>query len=396
MESDHKSLEAIMHKPLHQVSLRMQMMLKLIKYNLELTYVPGSKLYIADTLSRAYVQDHSQASLDSQLQEGEYRIQTVTQNLPATPERLHKLREATEQDSVLQRLRTLVIQGWPSHRSSVPPEVYPYWPLQGVSHEEEGLLYAGERLLVPVGMRTELLRRLHEGHAGAEKCHTRAADIMYWPSVAKDIDNLVAECPVCATYARKNQWEPMISHTLPTRPWAKLGADLFEFGGKDYIIVVDYYSKFPELEKLTNKTANGVILALKAVMARHGIPDELVSDNMPFDSATFRQFAQDWGFVLTTSSPRYPQSNGQSERFVQTVKNYLKKTHSQDKDVYTALLEYWATPIAGISASPVQLLMSRRLKTKLPTTSNLLKPAVEEDARNWLVSQQQRQKQFYD
>ena len=174
VESDHKPLEAIMRKPLHQVSPRMQMMLlKLMKYNLELTYVPGSKLYIADTLSRAYVQDHSQASLDSQLQEGEYRIHTVTQNLPATPERLHELREATEQDSVLQRLRTLVIQGWPSHRSSVPPEVYPYWPLQGVIHEEEGLLYAGERLLVPVGMRTELLRRLHEGHAGAEKCRTR-------------------------------------------------------------------------------------------------------------------------------------------------------------------------------------------------------------------------------
>ena len=131
-------------------------------------------------------------------------------------------------------------------------------------------------------------------------------------------------------------------------------------------------------------------------MARHGIPDELVSDNMSFDSATFRQFAQDWGFVLTTSSPRYPQSNGQSERFVQTVKNYLKKTHSEGKDVYTALLEYRATPIAGISASPVQLLMSRRLKTKLPTTSNLLKPAVVEDARNRLVSRQQRQKQFYD
>ena len=171
---------------------------------------------------------------------------------------------------------------------------------------------------------------------------------------------------------------------------------LFEFGGKDYIIVVDYYSKFPELEKLTNKTAHGVILALKAVMAWHGTPDELVSDNMPFDSATFRQFAQDWGFVLTTSIPRYPQSNGQSERFVQTIKNYLKKTHSEGKDVYTTLLEYRATPIAGISASPAQLLMSRRLKTKLPTTSNLLKPAVVEDARNRLVSRQQRQKQFYD
>ena len=73
-----------------------------------------------------------------------------------------------------------------------------------------------------------------------------------------------------------------------------------------------YYSKYPEIERLTSKTAAGVIGALKSIMARHGIPDELVSDNMPFGSEAFRQFAHDWGFIATTSSPRYPQSNGQS------------------------------------------------------------------------------------
>ena len=139
---------------------------------------------------------------------------------------------------------------------------------------------------------------------------------------------------------------------------------------------MDYYSKYPEIERLTSKTAVGVIGALKSIMARHGIPDKLVSDNMSFGSAAFRQFAHDWGFIVTMSSPRYPQSNGQSERFVQTAKNYLKKAYSDGKDVFIALLEYRNTPIAGISASPAQLLMSRRLKAKLPVISSLLQPAV--------------------
>ena len=156
----------------------------------------------------------------------------------------------------------------------------------------------------------------------------------------------------------------MIPHAMPTRPWAKLGSDIFEFGGHDYLLVVDYYSKYPEIERLTCKTAAGVIGALKSIMDHHVIPDELVSNNMPFGSAAFRQFAHDWGFIIIMSSPRYPQSNGQSERFIQTAQKCLKKAYSDGKDVFIALLRYRNTPIAGISASSAQL-MSRRLKAKI-------------------------------
>ena len=217
-------MESIMLKPLHQVSLRMQMMLlKLLKYNLTVKYIPGSRLYIADTLSRAYTRDTSEEALQSQLQEGEYPIHTVTQHLPATPERVSELHEATADDPILQRLRPLVSNEWPVHRSSLAPELSTYWPLRGEIHEEDGILFAGEKLLVPVSMRSDLLMRLHEGHAGAEKFRARAAEIMYWPNLNRDIDNMVADCPICATYSCQNQRESMIPHSMPTRPWAKLG-----------------------------------------------------------------------------------------------------------------------------------------------------------------------------
>ncbi|XP_022809437.1 uncharacterized protein LOC111346416 [Stylophora pistillata] len=106
---------------------------------------------------------------------------------------------------------------------------------------------------------------------------------------------------------------------------------------------------------------------MKSLYARYGIPDEIVPDNMPFASKAFRNFASEWGFEVSTSSPRNPQSNGMSERALQTIKNLLRKAFEDGNDPYVALLEYRNTPISGLKESPAQLLMSRMLTSKLPT-----------------------------
>lgn len=110
--------------------------------------------------------------------------------------------------------------------------------------------------------------------------------------------------------------------------------------------------------------------------ARHGITDGVVADNMPFESKAFRNFASEWEFEVSTSSPRYPQSNGMSERAIQTIKNLLRKACEDGNDPYIVLLEYRNTPISGLKESPAQLFMSRMLKSKLPTVESLLKPQV--------------------
>ena len=107
-------------------------------------------------------------------------------------------------------------------------------------------------------------------------------------------------------------------------------------------------------------------------------------------------FATEMGFEIVTSSPRYVQSNGQSEKFGGIVKSYMRKAHEEGRDFWMSLLQYRNTPITGARYSPALLLMSRQLRDKMPSTSNTLKPAVVIDGRSTLRRRQTRQKHFYD
>jgi transposase InsO family protein len=183
---------------------------------------------------------------------------------------------------------------------------------------------------------------------------------------------------------------------VPARAWQKLGTDIFEYKSKSYLVIVDYYSKFLEISLLKDKSSQAVITSMKSVFARHGIPDEVVADNMPFSSKECLQFAQEWGFKISTSSPHYPQSNGMSERTIQTIKNLLRKADDEGNDPYIALLEYRNTPITGMQEWPAQLIMSRMLKSKLPTTTALLQPKVQENVREKLEQRAEKQKEYFD
>lgn len=165
--------------------------------------------------------------------------------------------------------------------------------------------------------------------------------------------------------------------------------------GKDYLVTVDYYSKYPEFQELPDKSAFAVIMMLKDLFARHGIPETLMSDNMPFNSQEFRSFAKSWGIQLLTSSPTYAQSNGQAERCIQIIKRMIKKAADEGSDVFLALLEYRNTPITGTSFSPAQMLMGRALRTKIPVTEGKLIPATVKP-QHQLTQQKSKQKAYYD
>ena len=137
------------------------------------------------------------------------------------------------------------------------------------------------------------------------------------------------------------------------------------------MIIVDYYFRYIEVARLPSETSDAVIERMKSIFACHSIPQEVRSDNGPqFSAVQFHTFSTEYNFIHVTSSPRYPASNGETERCVKTVKGFLKKC----EDAYLALLTYRSIPLHN-GYSPSELLMGRRLHTTLPLFPNQLKPA---------------------
>lgn len=228
-------------------------------------------------------------------------------------------------------------------------------------------------------------------------CRRRAREVVYWPCMGKQIEEMIKKCSICQRYQNKPQKENLIQHESPDRPWQKVATDLFQWAGKDYLLVVDRYSGFPEIALLSSTTSDSVITHIKCIFARHGIPEEVLSDNGPqYSSSLFKKFSNEWGFVHKTSSPLHPQSNGLAERTVQTIKKLLKKSFDGGEDPYLALLSYRNTVTKEFS--PAELLMGRSLRTRLPVKSTNLDPIHinKEKTRNIIEKRKENSRKYYD
>ena len=173
------------------------------------------------------------------------------------------------------------------------------------------------------------------------------------------------------------------------------GSDLFHFKGANYILAVDYFSRYPDICKLSNTTSYSIIEAQKTMFSQHGVPETIVSDNGPqYSSLEFAEFAKGYGFNHGTSSPYFQQSNEQAESTVQTVKNLLKDS----TDHHMALLTYRSTPFQGCNLSPAKLLMGRRIRSNIPLIKDQLVPKWEflEEFKNNNISVKENQKRVYD
>lgn len=401
IETDHKPLISIIKKPIVDAPARLQrMLLRLQKYTFKLVYKPGKHLYIADTLSRAYEPASvTHSSTDSMHDE----VCAITRRSPAllasnlTDLQFIRLQKQTEIDSELLKLKKYIARGWPDHKNETSTEVTQYWNYKEDLTVAYGLVWKGERLVIPKLMRKEFLQKIHIGHMGLEKCKLRARETIFWPGLNNELQNYISNCNICLTHRKSNQKEELQLHDIPDRPWAKVAVDLFQLKDEQYLLLVDYYSKFFELVKLRSTTSEAVITSLKDIFSRQGIPNTIMSDCGPqFSSSSFKQFASEWNFVHITSSPHYPQSNGQIERTVQTVKRIMIKTSEDRSDYRLGLLEYLNTPISDNLPSPSELLQSRKLRSILPTKDNQLKPKVRKNVKQLMLDRQLQQKQYYD
>ena len=281
-----------------------------------------------------------------------------------------RLKTATQQDEELTVLREVISQGWPDQRKEAPTAVHGYWNYRDELAIEDGLIVKCECIVIPRSMIQDILEQLHSAHQGGEKMKLRARSTVFWTGITKDIDNTVSRCTQCPESQPRQRREPMSPSEVPPRAWHTVGGDLFTLNG-EYLVVVDYYSKYQFVFKLSSTESYSIVEKLKSLFSEQGIHMILRTGNGPqFVSHKFQKFAEEFGFQHTTSSPYHPHGNGFIESQVKIVKQALSKALKNGQDPALALLCLRATPIDQVSSSPAEILLGRRIQDNLPRRFN--------------------------
>lgn len=182
IETDHKPLESLYKKPLSNAPPRLQrMMLRIQKYDLRVKYSPGETLHIADTLSRA--------ALRNDESEDDFEVH-ILENKPITCENVERFQSETAKDEILGKLMKTVINGWPESKQKLDSDLSPYWNIRDDINIYDGLLFKGERIITPLSLGPEMLKRIHLSHMGIEKSLSRAREVLYWPGMSHKLKTL--------------------------------------------------------------------------------------------------------------------------------------------------------------------------------------------------------------
>ena len=232
----------------------------------------------ADALSRAPMSDADDNVPQSQ-EEVEVLIDGVVSSLPASAQWLQMYHKSQAEDSECAWVQEYCKTGWPV-KCLVEPDLLPYWKARSSLTMHKDLLLYNHRSVVPVALRKETLERVHKSHQGIECCHSRIRQSVWWPGVAGHVQQKVEQCSVCASHRR----EPLIPTPLPDYPWQVIGSDLCELKGEHYPVAVDYFSRYPEVIKLTTTTPATVISTLGSIISWYGIPGVIMALSLPLKS----------------------------------------------------------------------------------------------------------------
>ena len=180
------------------------------------------------------------------------------------------------------RLCTIARRPGHAAKKNVPLSLRPYWHIRDSLHIADNIVFTHQRIVVLRSLQAYMLQLIHESHFGIEKIKARALELLYWPKMNADIERIIGDCGLCIKFQNKQQREPLLSHEIFNERYFKVGMDVLTFQNKDYLVIVDYYSKYSELLPLHDKIARTIVEQCKSVFSHHGIPVEVVSDNMPF------------------------------------------------------------------------------------------------------------------
>ena len=409
--TDHRPLIPILDKySLDQISNpRLQRLRERIAaYTFTTSWLKGSLLCLPDALSRAPVSRPTAEDL-ALCQELSASVRAVSVSVPSALAQdpqdllLDHLRREADLDASYGLLVDLIVRGFPTARTAVPPALLPYWAPRDLLSVDDGLVLHGSRILIPPSCRKDVLSRLHAAHRGAESTIRRARSTVWWPAIESDIKSTVAACEQCQSLLPCQPKEPLLPTPPSTRPFENVSADFCQVGSQQWLVYHDRYSGWVEAAHFGRDTpASRAVSVISQWFAQLGVPLSIRTDNGPqFSAKSFADFLTRWGVRHETSSPHYPQSNGHAEAGVKKFKLVALKVAPSgypSEDLARALLELRNTP-SSHGLSPAQMAWGRPLRTCVPVHQSALAPVspqVVEASIAMKTALQERQKSSYD
>ena len=212
-------------------------------------------MVVADALSRSPLNRESGSHLQQDVQG---HVNEITSSWPASDSKLGQIRKETQKDLNLKTAMEYTLVGWPTHKQDVWLAAREFFGVRNELSVCDGLLLRGDRTVIPFSMRSEILERIHDGHMGIGKSRKRANQAVWWPGMSRDIEDRVSRRRHCLEKRPSQPNEP-----LPTRPFEQIGVDLCEMKGQNYLVTVDYYSRYIDIAQLPNIISSSVIIKLR-------------------------------------------------------------------------------------------------------------------------------------
>ena len=257
------------------------------------------------------------------------------------------------------------MKGWSKMQKDCIEQLRPYHTFKEEISTIDGLLFKGQRLIVPSALRSKVLQVLHRSHMGITKTLDRARSTFFWVGISKDIENVIGNCEVCQKYA-KRQPKECLGHVQDiSKAWESTATDLFEFKGNTYLIISCRFSGYMAIRDMKDHSVEETIKQCQSIFRELGVPKTLHCDRgSNYTTVQFQELAKSINMSLTFGSSEHHRSN-YAERSVQTVKNFMRKSHEWS----ICLLEYHMTPIRhqGTESSPMKLMQQRTIRGILPT-----------------------------
>ncbi|XP_014664198.1 PREDICTED: uncharacterized protein K02A2.6-like [Priapulus caudatus] len=377
--TDHKPLLAMFNNASSKPSIRIERwLMRLQAYDFEVKYHPG-KLNPADYMSRHPQATHN-AGISAEKEIAEQHVSFITAHaIPKTVTR-DDIVSATGADDVLQYcMRAVQKDNWKDFLESADASLQSeYRSLHEVRDrltvsEGNSMLLRDHRIVIPRSLRQRIIDIAHEGHQGITKTKALLREKVWFPSIDRLTERTVRDCLSCQMNAVEHAKEPLKMTELPQLPWSEVSVDFANLpSGEHMLVVIDDYSRFVEVEIVSSTAASLVIPKLDRIFSSFGVPTVVRTDNgPPFNRAEFSKFAQYLGFQHRKVTPRWPQANGEVERFMKTLKKVYRCAIAEHKcwkqEVYKFLSNYRATH-STTGVPPATLLFGRGVRTRLPET----------------------------